>query len=212
MNKFKQKDIFLNLEGDNWYYRNKEALEKKDLDDDPLFKEILSLFPNLDGTLNILEIGRGNGKRLKGLQSKGFSVTGIDPSTAAVQDARNNGVNASVGTADELPFGKKSFDVVVFGFCLYLCDRDDLFQIAAEANRVLNDVGHILILDFYSKREITNIYSHLEGVKSYKMDYTKLFEWHPSYFLLKHVVGSHDGFHPTNDENEWVAISIFQKR
>ena len=34
MNKFNQKDIFLNLEGDNWYYRNKEALEKKDLDDD----------------------------------------------------------------------------------------------------------------------------------------------------------------------------------
>ena len=43
------------------------------------------------------------------------------------------------------------------------------------------------------------------------MDYRKLFEWHPHYLLIKHTVGSHQGFMPTNDENEWVAISVFQK-
>ena len=211
MNKLKQKDVFLNSEGDKWFYRNKESLENNSLENDYLFKEIVSVFPEIEPEINILEIGCGNGKRLKELQKRGFTVTGIDPSSAAIEDAKKNGVNALVGTADELKFQKNSFDVIIFGFCLYLCDREDLFQIASEANRVLNDNGHIFILDFYSKREIANNYHHLEGIKSYKMDYRKLFEWHPNYLLIKHTVGSHHGFRPTNDENEWVAISVFQK-
>jgi ubiquinone/menaquinone biosynthesis C-methylase UbiE len=211
MSKLKQKDVFLNSEGDKWFYRNKESLENNSLENDYLFKEIVSVFPEIETEINILEIGCGNGKRLKELQKRGFTVTGIDPSSAAIEDAKKNGVNALVGTADELKFQKKSFNVIIFGFCLYLCDREDLFQIASEANRVLNDNGHIFILDFYSKREISNNYHHLEGIKSYKMDYRKLFEWHPNYLLIKHNVGSHQGFRPTNDENEWVAISVFQK-
>ena len=76
---------------------------------------------------------------------------------------------------------------------------------------MLNDNGHIFILDFYSKREISNNYHPLEGIKNYIMDYRKLFEWHPNYLLIKHNLSSHQGFRPTNDENEWVAISVFQK-
>jgi hypothetical protein len=68
-----------------------------------------------------------------------------------------------------------------------------------------------IFLNFYSKHEIGNNYHDLKGVKSYNMYYRKLFEWHPNYLLFKHTVGSHDGFRPNNDENEWVVISGFQK-
>ena len=78
MNKLKQKDVFLNTEGDKWFYRNKESLENNSLENDYLFKEIVSVFPEIEGEINILEIGCGNGKRLKELQKRGFTVTGID--------------------------------------------------------------------------------------------------------------------------------------
>lgn len=156
-------------------------------------------------------MGCGNGKRLKELQTLGYEVSGIDPSKIAVEDALKKGVLARIGTADELPFIDNSFDILVFGFCLYLCDREDLFKIAAEANRVLKSPGNLFILDFYSKNEIANDYHHLDEIKSYKMDYRKLFDWHPNYSLVKQVVGSHHGFQSTDDKNEWISISILRK-
>ena len=88
MNKLKQKEVFLNSEGDKWFFRNKESLENTSLDKDYLFQEIVSFYPESSPEINILEIGCGNGKRLKELQKRGFTVTGIDPSSAAIEDAK----------------------------------------------------------------------------------------------------------------------------
>jgi hypothetical protein len=67
MNKLRQKDVFLNSEGDKWFYRNKESLENDSLEDDYLFKEIVSVFTEIGLEINIIEISCGNGKRLKEL-------------------------------------------------------------------------------------------------------------------------------------------------
>ena len=103
------------------------------------------------------------------------------------------------------------FDFVVFGFCLYLCDRGDLFQIAKEADRVLKNDGYIIICDFYSSANTKNAYHHLPGIFSYKMDYRKLFVWHPNYDCLHHEVIDHslDGF--SNNKDNFVATSIIKK-
>jgi ubiquinone/menaquinone biosynthesis C-methylase UbiE len=211
MSKAKQKEIFLESEGDNWFFRNKKALDTAPEHMDYLLQEILSIVPAGNNNREVLEIGCGNGKRLKALKQNGFGVTGLDPSKAAIEEAGSNGVNAYVGTADKLPFKDNEFDILVFGFCLYLCDREDLFMIAAEANRVLKNDGYIFIRDFYTKNEYANDYHHLEGIKSYKMNYSRLFEWHPNYFLIKQEVGTHNGFEQTTDKNEWVAISVLRK-
>lgn len=211
MHKIIQKEVFLNSEGDRWYFRNKDLINRTSIIDDPLFKEILSFFPIVETKLRVLEIGCGNGKRLIELKKHGFEVSGVDPSKSAVKDAISNGINAIVGTADKLPFENNSFDIIVFGFCLYLCDRDDLFLIAAEANRVLDENGYVFIFDFYSKEAFENNYHHIDGLKSYKMDYCKLFDWHPNYILLKHTIGSHKSLEFVNDKNEWVSVSILKK-
>lgn len=209
----KQKQIFLTSEGDNWFLRNKKVLDSTPAEEDLLLKEILDLTKSDTAKpLSLLEIGCGNGKRLAELQKKGFLAIGLDPSKAAIKEASEKGVEAKVGTADELPFPDNKFDILVFGFCLYLCDRDDLFRIASEANRVLKESGYLFILDFYSKNETSNDYHHWAGVKSYKMDYRKLFDWHPSYSLIKQMVGSHYGFKQTDDKNEWISISVLRKR
>ena len=54
---------------------------------------------------------------------------GIEPSAQAVAAACAKGINVMQGTADVLPFDNQSFDIVIFGFCLYLCDREDLFEL-----------------------------------------------------------------------------------
>jgi ubiquinone/menaquinone biosynthesis C-methylase UbiE len=209
----KQKDLFLEFEANNWFERNKKVLDSIRAEEDLLLKEILDLTKSDTAKpLSLLEIGCGNGKRLAELQKNGFQVIGLDPSKAAIKVASEKGVEAKVGTADELPFPDNNFDILVFGFCLYLCDRDDLFRIASEANRVLKETGYLFILDFYSKNETSNDYHHLAGVKSYKMDYRKLFDWHPSYSLVKQMVGSHYGFKQTDDKNEWISISVLRKK
>ena len=60
----------------------------------------------------------------------GFRVSGVDPSTLAVKEAKGLGVDARVGTVDPLPFDDDSFGVVVFGFWIHLWDCKDWFKIA----------------------------------------------------------------------------------
>ena len=147
----KQKDIFLEFEGNAWFERNANALGSRKLpESDSLLIEILNLPLLAEGT-KILEIGCGDGTRLGWLRENcGFDCYGVEPSGQAVGAAKRRGITAYEGTADQLPFDANTFDIVVFGFCLYLCDREDLFRIAYEADRVLRNPGWLLILDFYS--------------------------------------------------------------
>ena len=211
-----QKDIFLSGEGNAWFDRNVLALSKQEMPDgDPLLLELLSLKDQLaavQGGGKALEIGCGAGGRLAWVQQNmGLECHGIDPSDMAVSQANSAGVHAQVGTADRLPFADKSFDVVIFGFCLYLCDRDDLFKIAAEADRVLKNQGWLLIKDFYSPTPLATAYHHKAGVFSYKMDYKTLFTWNPDYSVYASRVAHHAYGGYTDDRQEWVATSVLRK-
>jgi ubiquinone/menaquinone biosynthesis C-methylase UbiE len=189
----KQKRVFLESEGNAWIRRNAEALLTRKLpDEDPLLVEILDLTPSVTKATRVLEIGCGDGARLGWLKENRQCVcAGLDPSSQAVEIAAKRGIDARHGTADELPFDDSSFDIVVFGFCLYLCDRDDLFRIAAEADRVLRNPGWLLIHDFYSPAPIKRDYHHRVGLFSHKMDYRQLFTWHPGYVEMSHKVRQH---------------------
>ena len=90
-------------------------------------------------------------------------------------------LSLSIGTADDLHFGNDSFDTIIFGFCLYLCYKKDLFKIAYEADRCLQNEGTIIITDFYPPFPYKNRYSHREGLYTYKMNHGRMFVWNPSY-------------------------------
>lgn len=212
----KQKDIFLSGEGNAWFDRNADALVKQEMpDSDPLLLELLSLqvqLASLQEVGKVLEIGCGAGGRLAWVQQNmGLECHGIEPSELAVSQAIRAGVRTQVGTADELPFAEKFFDVVIFGFCLYLCDRDDLFKIAAEADRVLKNQGWLLIKDFYSPTPLAKAYHHKAGVFSYKMDYKTLFTWNPDYNVYSSRIAHHAYGGYTDDRQEWVSTSVLRK-
>ena len=208
----KQKKIFLEGEGDSWFNRNHEELKKKDFSFDPVVISLKKITEGFNKKINVLEVGCGDGGRLSYLRDElDIQVAGIDPSAKAVSHAHEKGIDCHVGTADNLPFDEKSFDVIVFGFCLYLCDQEDLFKIAFDADKVLKGDGWIIINDFYSSGLYKAAYHHREGVSTHKMDYSKMFLWHPEYSCFHHDIYHHDTNKFTDSARDWVGISVLRK-
>lgn len=172
----RQAEVFRHSEGAAWFRRNVTKLTGED---DPVLDCIAT--QNLRPR-SVLEVGCANGWRLKILQRKyGCNICGVEPSPmdhpAVIR-----------GTADNLPIKKLRFDLVIFGWCLYLCDREDLFKIAAEADRVLSENGHLIVYDFYPEQPHKNKYKHYSGLYSYKQDYSKLWLGNPAYSAVGQFV------------------------
>lgn len=213
MGKIKQKSVFLESEGNEWFERNKTHLHSplKNHGDDGILSAIkyLSLAPK-----KVLEVGSSNGWRLAILKELyGTECYGIDPSIKAVSDGniRFPGISLLQATAENIPFPNESFDMVVLGFCLYLCDRQDLFTIAKEINRVLSDDGYLIVYDFSSAIPYSNSYEYYKNIESYKMDYTKMFDWNPEYNLIFKVTGEQSGALGYAEPDSRLAVSILKK-
>lgn len=204
-----QKEKFLKGEGDSWFVRNRNYIGKNRDNLIPDMLKSIEISPKI-----VLEIGCGNGYWLNELREEyGCSCFGIDPSEQAIQDGNNNYSNITLiqGTADSLPFDDHYFDTVIFGFCLYLCDRRDLFKIACEADRVLKTEGVLIITDFYPNFPFKNKYSHQDGIYSYKMDYGRMFSWNPDYTEIAKVVYSHNGYKDRDVPDERVSTLFLSK-
>src|SRR4051812_44804926 len=122
-----QSDTFFSGEGTAWLKRNENSVPIKD---DLVLGAFDLLVGSLDETSNVLEIGCSDGWRLKEIKKRYSTphISGIDPSALGIAQAKEKGINAVRGFAESLPFSTGIFDVVIYGFCLYLCDRDNLFS------------------------------------------------------------------------------------
>lgn len=200
-----QASKFLQSEGDAWLERNRDKMEAQK-DGDLLLRAIKEA--NLEPK-RVLEIGCSNGWRLNEIHKLyGAECFGIEPSGKACMEARHRYPDIAVncGTASELLYGDNEFDLVLYGFCLYLCDRNDLLKIAAEGNRVLKDGGYLGILDFFPPNHPHRVeYKHQPGMFSYKIAHANLWDstgiYHPAiavsedeYYaeiLMKNIAGSY---------------------
>ena len=206
-----QKKVFLSGEGNQWYERNKSALSTATAED-PVLQ---ALNHCMMAPERVLEIGCADGWRLAEIERHyGCQSYGIDPSEQAITtgQAEHSTLQLSVGTADALP-AIEPVDLIIFGFCLYLCDPQDLFKIAMESDQLLKDQGHIVVLDFHPPTgHYRNPYIHKEDVFSYKMDYSKLFSWHPAYCLIHQQLFHHQDRSALHFEpNDMVSVQILRK-
>ncbi|PCH56232.1 MAG: hypothetical protein COC15_03440 [Legionellales bacterium] len=148
-------------------------------------------------------------------ESNKYCGYGIDPSNNAIQQGNKqySNLHLETGTADNLPYENGFFKVVIFGFCLYLVDRDLLMRTIAEADRVLGDKGFIIITDFDSIMPHKRKYHHLPDreIYSYKMDYAQLFFGCPHYALVEKISYSHQSEFFCKDMSERVATTILYK-
>ncbi len=177
--KNKNKKIFLNYEGDQWYKRNKLNLSIYNKKKDPVFIELKKLIKNKKVKPEILEIGSSTGARLKEIKKefKLKNIYAVDPSKKAIDIAKKN-IKAYVSTADKVHniFKEKKFDIIIFGFCLYLCDPSDYNQIIKNSTNLLKDKGWLIILDFYTKYNYSVKYKHDKNVTVFKINFLTLFK------------------------------------
>src|SRR5688572_20919893 len=125
-----QKQQFLAQEADAWFKRNRSQIGTQDPAHDPV---IQMLEQKQIPFSQVLEVGCSNGWRLEAIRERwNVACFGVEPSQQAILDAteKHPRLKLKQGTADALPFPEKQFDLEILGFCLYLCDREDLFRIA----------------------------------------------------------------------------------
>jgi ubiquinone/menaquinone biosynthesis C-methylase UbiE len=208
-----QREAFLDGEGNNWFRRNPLDLDQQM--SDPWNKRLAALLGEND---RILEIGCADGRRVHAIcQISGRAVRayGVDPSLEAISAGKSKfpELELRVGTADQTGL-EGSFDLILMGFFLYLCDRSTVFAAVAEADRLLRDGGFLAVIDFDPPSPSKRPYHHLPGLWSYKMDYSKLFLAAPWFQLLeKHSldlnrVGNWQDVAPPGDR---VALTILRR-
>jgi SAM-dependent methyltransferase len=208
-----QKLEFLAAEGDQWHARNRAALAAPS----PLRElavDCIAAHLPAGRAARVLEIGCGQGGNLAALaQRQAIEAHGIEPSREAVAagTALYPGLSLRTGTADALPYDDAAFDLVWFGFCLYLVDRSLLMRAVAEADRVLRDGGALAIVDFDPEAPVVRPYHHRPGLNSYKMDHGRLFLANPAYVLAEKRATSHTTGRWEADPQERVAVTVCRK-
>lgn len=179
--------------------RNLKKLGKQP---DPVLEVIKDYKLNL-GT--VLEVGAANGWRGRELYkyNKITGYRGIDPCAEIPTNELVTGV--MYGTADNLGYWRdNTFNTVIYGFCLYLCDPEDYCNIVAEGNRVLRDGGYLIIYDFYPHYNHKRPYKHKKGLWSYKMEFSDLWLGNPTYHLYaRRVYG--------DEPDDQTAVTILKK-
>jgi SAM-dependent methyltransferase len=173
----RQADIFLQGgEGDRWLERNRDQLGHNDPIADVI--EVLGIKPT-----RVLEIGCANGWRLAALHAMyDCEVFGVEPSLLACVEAADRKVPVWQMTASTLPELGPKFDMIIYGFCLYLTDPSDWFNIVAEGDRALAPGGHLVIHDFGDEgKPFARKYEHREGLLAYHVDFAKMWLGSPLY-------------------------------
>lgn len=198
---------FLPDDGDAWHERNTDRLASHDPVVETLVLE--GMHPE-----RVLEIGCGSGNRLNRIRERyGSECTGCDISPDALMAGQlryGREINLAWREAHNLKLVASSYDLVIYGFCLYVCPPDRLLQIAAEGDRVLKDGGYLVVHDFMPDYPHARIYKYNPMLRSRKMDYSKLWLSHPAYSLVRHKVYPHKEGEEI-DNNTRTVVTILKK-
>jgi SAM-dependent methyltransferase len=181
----KQEDIFAEGEGDAWFNRNFWKMQDEEAHD-PVFAIMKQSVLPSHGR-GVLEFGCSNGWRLENLRNYyGWECCGLDPSAVAISNgqARFPNIHIDRGTVTGHPYQANAFSLIIYGFCLYVCDPEEHFEIATQGNNILQDGGYIIIHDFDPEFPHSVPNKHVDGLLTYKMDWSQLWLANPAYKLV----------------------------
>lgn len=209
----KQYEIFKGFEADNWYERNRKALEPSD----DLIVWLIDTYRLLDSNKSVLEVGASNGFRLERLREKyGCRAVAVEPSQKAVQEGKEKFPQIEFYniTAEEMDF-EREFDLVILNGVFCWIDRTTLSLVVSKIDRILKEEGHLILGDFQTPFYLKNPYHHLKDVEvyTYKQSYKELFLSSGLYLELAHLCYNHDtkDFKNVNLKNLF-CISLLRKQ
>ena len=209
-----QEEIFAGHEADNWFGRNRDAIEHRDMETD--FPIRLLDFYGI-GPRSAIEIGASNGYRMEALRARyGSRVTAVELSGAAIESGRERypGVDFVRGSAAHIPTETK-FDLVVVNFVMHWVDRINLLRSVAELDRITGDGGFLLIGDFAPALPTRVPYHHLpdQQVFTFKQNYASIFIATGLYNIVCCLTGNgHSGvLDPGVSDSERTAHWLLRK-
>lgn len=209
-----QDQIFAAFEGDNWFKRNRDALEQFNPETDLPLK-LMSLYQLRP--CKVLEVGAANGFRLAVVSERyGSKVVAIEPSLEAIRDgkARFPSIEFVRGEAYELPL-QGLFDLIIINFVFHWIDRTHLLRSVAEIDRLLGDGGFLIIGDFFPSNLVKVEYHHLsqQEIYTYKQNYAATFLASGLYHQVGLITANHSSRTLTGDveEDERIGVWLLKK-
>lgn len=212
-----QTNAFWDYEADAWFDRNKEYMLNYSSDKD----QVINLLKKYNlKPKSLLEIGCSAGYRLNGIKKifKSCNVFGIEPSGKAIKYGKKHfkKVNFKRGTAENLSnYKNESIDIIIVGFVFYAIDRNIIFKVVAEIDRVLKNNGTLIIIDFFSETSSKTAYKHIKdfAAYSYKQNYSEIFTASKLYYLFDKSTLNHTSKIPdaTTDYDNKYTISLLKK-
>jgi ubiquinone/menaquinone biosynthesis C-methylase UbiE len=112
-----------------------------------MFEEIDRILNSLPEDARVLDLGCGTGHFSSYIKSRGYSVTGLDPSTKMLGYARENfpDITFVEGYSNALPFEDNYFDLIISIEVLRYLDADIVFKSYQEIMRTLKPGGKTFI-------------------------------------------------------------------
>ncbi len=93
---------------------------------------------------HILDLGCGPGAHAAQMQDRGFTVTALDATPEFVETARAKGVNAKLGTFDDVT-GTAAYDAVWANFSLLHAPKADFPRHLSAIHTALRPKGHLFL-------------------------------------------------------------------
>ena len=106
-----------------------------DNDENPEFAKRIALLKRFDCNGNVLDIGCANGDFLYQAEKQGLRGSGIDIDPDLVKRAKKRGLNARVGSDEQMKFKKNSFEFIHLG---------DIIEHSRDPDRLLSNCHKIL--------------------------------------------------------------------
>lgn len=215
MTNINQDKIFAEFEGDQWFERNRAALEQYDLENDLPLRviQLYHLRPR-----KVLEVGGANGFRLAAIRERyaAARLVVVEPSGEAIRNGRERYpfIEFIQGLASEIPL-EETFDLIITNFIFCWIDRSSLLRSVAEVDRLLEEAGFLIIGDFSPSRPTKVSYHHLpdKQVWTYKQNYAAPFLASGLYQLVCALTGGHSprGLLADVPETERIGVLLLKK-
>jgi SAM-dependent methyltransferase len=188
-----QDDLFFRREGDNWFRRNRDALDTGGRMDWPT--QLVGMMAGQQDIRSVVELGCSNGYRLanSGDTEDGLPIRRDGCEPRGGRDGRERYLDRIPPRA-AVKHSIGGLRPVIVRFVLHWVDRRTLARSISEIDRVTRD-GGVLVLGTFCPTTPRRAYHHLPeaGVFTYKQDYARIFEALGTYREFARIAFDHSG-------------------